>query len=428
MRILLINSSDTGGGASIAALRLLNALNNHGYYARMGVVSKETENPNVFLLPKKKHILLFKFSKKVIRYLNKIFNPVTKRLKKINSFKTTNEIAHSKNLITETDIKWINKSDYDVVNLHWICDVISIKDISKITKPMIWTMHDTWPFCGAEHYPNILENDQRYKYKYTRKNKPKSTKGFDLCKKIWKQKNKYLRNMNLTFISPSSWEADCLSESSLFFDKKCFVIPNIIPNEDFKKIDNGNEIRKILNIPNDKIILGFGAAYGINNPKSVKGSFYLLEALKKIEDKNKYFIIIFGNAKEEFTSQITINYLNAGFISNPKLLALLYNSCDLFICPSLIENLPNTCLEAIFCGVPVIAFNVGGTKDIVSHKENGYLAIPYNIDDLIQGIKWCSNNHNELSDNCLKKAKLDFDSNKTINSYIGAYEYVINNQ
>ena len=194
MKILLINNSDTAGGAAIAALRLVNALNESGIYARLGVKIKKTSNPYVIELPKIKPNLFQKSWKKIRNYFNIILKPITKRVTYFFKFNTTNEILHSKNYITDTDINWINNSEFDVVNLHWIIDTIGIKDIVKIKKPLVWTMHDTWPFCGAEHYPNVLENDQRFKYPYTKENKPSSTKGQDLCRKVWLKKKKYLSN------------------------------------------------------------------------------------------------------------------------------------------------------------------------------------------------------------------------------------------
>lgn len=423
MKVLLINTTDTGGGAAIAAVRILNSLNKNGIYARLGVEIKNSNNPNIFELPKKKNKLLKKILYKTIGYLGRVFHPIIKFLPKFNNFKTTNEILHSTNYKSETDVDWINNSDYDVINLHWISGTICNKDIAKITKPIIWTMHDTWPFCGAEHYPNILEHDERYKHPYTRNNKPNSTKGIDLCRKVWLQKNKYLSNKNITFISPSNWEAECIKESSLFSKNKCYVIHNVIPSDIYKKKDK-QSIRKLLNIPDNKKVLGFGAAYGINNPRSVKGSFYLLQALQQLKEPASYFLLVFGDAKEEFTSKISIDYQSMGFVSNPIVLSLFYNACDVFICPSIVENLPNTCLESLFCGVPSVAFNSGGTKDIVEHKNTGYLAKPFDVNDLANGIEWCANNK-ILSKNCIEKALIDFDEKEIIQSYVKTYSSVL---
>lgn len=424
MKVLLINLSDGGSGSGIAANRLVETLNNQGIYARLGVVDKTTSSPYVFVLPRKKHYIFNNFIKKSFGFIERLLHPILKRIPNFFTFTTTNGILHTKNNKSETDIIWLNNSEFDIINLHWISGVICNKDIAQITKPIVWTMHDSWPCCGAEHHPNIFENDTRWKEGYYRSNKPKSTKGIDLCRKVWLQKKKYLANKKITFIAPSNWEKNILKESALFGNCDCTVIPNIIDKNIFYPKDK-NQARILLGIPNDKKVLGFGAAYDIDNPKSMKGSYYLLETLNKLQNPDDYYLVIFGPVTDSFTSKIQIPFFASGYISNPKILSLLYSCCDVFLNPSLIENLPTTSLEAICCGIPVVAFDVGGTNDIVVHKETGYLATPYKSEELVEGVEWCIKNQKELSNNCVKKAEKDFDSEKIINEYINVYKSVI---
>lgn len=425
MKILLINFIDVGGGAAMAAVRLVTALNEHGIYARLGVAEKKSSSPYVFVLPKKKYSLVVRFARKLLNFIKNFFHSLTKRLPHPFSFRTSNGILHSTNFHSETDINWINNSDFDVVNLHWICGIICNKDISKIKKPIVWTMHDSWPCCGAEHHPNIAENDTRWHDGYFRQNKPKSTKGIDLCRKVWNQKKKYLSNKNIVFIAPSTWEHDILKSSSLFGYCECKIIPNIIDHSIFYQKDK-ETVRKLLGIPRNKTVLGFGAAYAcdIDNPKSMKGSYYLIEALQKLKNPEKYFLVIFGPAGNAFTSKISIPFFASGYISNPNILACLYSACDCIINPSLIENLPTVCLESISCGVPVVAFDVGGTRDIIVHKQTGFLVTPYKIDELEEGIEWCIEHFVELSNKCIEKATLDFDLEETVRKMISVYNKV----
>lgn len=427
MKILLLNAFDTGGGAAQAAVRLVEALNQHNVNATLGVIDKKSLCPYVFEVPKKKQ-------NKALYYIRCFFNLVFQSLSIIFDspltflhlkFNTTNNILHSKNNSSIIDINWINKSDFDVVNLHWICgNMISIKDISRITKPIVWTLHDSWPCCGAEHHQNLLENDKRYQTGYFRNNKPKTTIGPDICRKVWNKKRKYLMNKNITFIAPSKWEQDTLKSSYLFKDKECFCIPNIIDHEIFYQ-KNSNQIRAMYNIPLNKKILGFGAACDINDPKAVKGSYYLFEMLKKLKNPELYYLVIFGPTNSVFAQNINIPFLSTGYIENTTILSTIYNACDIFICPSIVENLPYTCLESICCGVPVVAFDVGGNSDIIEHKVNGYLAKPYDTQELANGVNYCLDNRKELSENCLLKAKKDFDTEKTIDKYIQTYESVM---
>lgn len=424
MKVLLINFSDVGGGAATAAIRLVTALNEKGIYARLGVPHKESDCPYVFELPPKNNCFACRFFKKLGTFISKGFNPLLVRLPKPFAFKTTNGIAHTKNFKSKTNVKWINASDYDLVNLHWINDVISNKDIAKIKKPLVWTMHDSWPCCGAEHHPNVIENDTRWKEGYFRNNKPSSSKGPDLCRRVWKQKKKYLADKNIHFIAPSNWEHDVLKASALFGDKECRVIPNIIDNSVFCKKDK-KSIRKAFGLPEDKVILGFGAAYEIDNPKSMKGSYYIPQALSKLKNPEDYFLVIFGPASQAFTQKIKIPYFASGYISNPAILSCIYSACDCIINPSIIENLPTTSLEALFCGVPVVSFDTGGSSDIVVHKETGWLAAPYKAEELAEGIEWCIQNQAMLSKNCLAKASKDFNKEMIIQQLTELYESVI---
>ena len=422
MKILHLNYTDTGGGAAIAALNLVEAQNKNGTDATLGVIKHQTASPFVLTVLKKRA-----FYNKVIDTIKFFFKYIKDGLSISNFlfFKTTNGIQHSKNNKTLADIKWINNSDFDIVHLHWInADMLSIKDIAKIKKPIVWTMHDSWPFCGAEHHPNVLENDNRYQTGYYRINKPKSTHGIDLCRKVWNKKRRYLQKKDIVFISPSTWERDCLEQSKLFSDKRCFIIPNIIQKNIFKPLDKV-AVRNFLQIPNDKKIIGFGAAYDVDNPRGIKGSYYLLQLLQKLPVPNDYFLVIFGSASADFTSKIRVPYFASGFVHNPIILAQLYNACDCFINPSLIESFGLTTCESICCGVPVAAFDFGGTKDIIEHKANGYLAKPYDVDDLLEGIEYCIENYETLSINCLEKAKKDFDNDKIIRQHLEVYESIL---
>ncbi len=426
MKILHLNYTDTGGGSSNAALNLVEEQNKNDIDAKLGVIQKQTISPLVRSILKNRNLFgkIITGTADTLKFVFSYMGIYDSRFP-IFFFKTTNGILHSKNNKTLADIKWINNSDFDIVHLHWInADMISIKDIAKIKKPIVWTMHDTWPFCGAEHYPNVLENDNRYQSGYYRNNKPKSTHGIDLCRKVWNKKKKYLQNKEIVFISPSTWERDCLKQSKLFSNKQCFVIPNIIQKDIFRPLDKV-VIRNFFKIPKGKKIIGFGAAYDVNNPKGIKGSYYLLQLLQKLPVPDDYFLVIFGSASATFTSKINVPFFASGFVHNPLILAQLYNACDCFILPSLIENLPTTCLESVCCGVPVTAFDVGGTKDIIEHKINGYLAKPYDVDDLLVGVEYCIRNYAELSENCHKKAAQDFDNDRIIKQHLEVYETIL---
>lgn len=419
MKILLLNYTDSGGGAAIAALRLAHELHSAGNHVTLGVLNKRSPSPIVTEFSLKKT-----FTQKFIKKLRTMCEYII-----FKNFKTTNNISHSLNLYTSISIKDINAGDYDIVHLHWINhNMISIRDISRIRKPIVWTMHDSWPFCGAEHHPNILENDTRFLTGYTAKNKPATTRGIDICKTAYKLKKRYLRKIPIHFIAPSNWEKNCLKKSALFKNHDCTVIPNIVDKKIFYPTADTSSIKKLFGIPLDKKIIGFGAANDITDPRSLKGGRYLIDTLKKINESDNYHLVIFGNANVGFPAEIHIPAFYTGYVSSPIILSAIYNCCDVFVCPSIIENLPYTCLESIYCGVPVAAFNTGGIPDIIEHKYNGYLAEPFDTDDLHRGIMYAFDNLKNLSENCIKKAEKDFDMETTVKKHIEVYKKVLNKE
>lgn len=424
MKILLLNVSDGVGGAATAAINLVNSLNEHGVYARLGVIQKQSTNPYVIELGKSQG----KFGK-LAAFCVRVFRYIKRHLFPNPDFQTTNNILHSENRKTQIDINWINNSDFDVVNLHWICgDMISIEDLPRIKKPLVWTMHDSWQACGAEHYQNVLENDNRFQSGYFKNNKPSSTIGKDICRLTWERKVKAWKNLQVEFIAPSKWEAQTLETSALWHGKKCAVIPNVIDRGVFhpRSRDEKVSLCRTLGIPEGKKIIAFGAAYDIENPNSVKGAKYLFEALKILsEKKDDLFLLVFGPASNTFQQRINISAFFSGYISSPQILSCLYSCADVFICPSVVENLPYTCLEAASCGVPVTAFATGGIPDVVEHKKTGYLANPFDARDLAEGVLYCLENEESLSTSALEKVSKEFDADDVVQKYAEVYENIL---
>jgi len=422
MKILILNYSDDRGGSAIAARRLLTALRQNDINAVLGVISKTIYNNNAIININKSSFLdkykFFYLFNKFISYVNKIKN--------ILFFNTSNTFFHSINKKTLINIKYINDSDYDLIHLHLIDNnMISIEDIVKIKKPIVWTMHDSWVFCGAEHHPNILENDIRFIEGYNKKNKPKSTLGFDICRKTWERKKKSWKNIKFNFISPSNYEKEAFDKSALFRNSKskCTVIPNIVPEDIFKPIEN-DTLKNLYNIPLEKKVIGFGTTNIIKKEKSIKGEYLLLNSLKEIKNKSEYHLVIFGDNNLIY-NELEIPIFLTGFISNQNILAGIYNLCDVFVCPSIIENLPNVCIESLFCGVPVTAFNTGGIPDIIEHKKTGYLAQCFDTVDLLNGIFYCIDKHIELSKNALLKAKNEFNNKIIVQKHIDLYKSIV---
>jgi len=400
MKILLVSYSDAGGGAFIGCYRLFCAMQEFGMKVKLGVIEKRTNNDGVFEFPK-----------------NKNFEQQNAQCNKGKLLQTTNSILHSINKLSKIDVDFINKSDFDIVHLHWIAaGTISIEDIAKIKKPIVWTMRDSWVFCGAEHYPNVLENDRRFIEGYTEKNFPKTSNGVDICRLTWERKKKAWKNKKFHFVALCNRHGNCLTDSALFKGEQATIIPNVIPKE-FKSISITAKkiLKQILNIPLNQKIIGFGAMnVDSGNRTSVKGEIFLLDAIKKLKKKRNYFVIIFGAMDDKFSQMLSIKSLSLGKIFDANLLNAIYNCLDCFVVPSLIETFCNTAHEAMHCGVPVCGFDVLGISECVVHKQTGYLAKPFYADDLAKGIEFCLANQKEFSKNSLARAKSYYFSEKNI--------------
>lgn len=304
--------------------------------------------------------------------------------------------------------KFEDYKNADIIHIHWInSGFINIKSISKIDKPVVWTMRDMWSFTGGSHYTMDFEKyENSYIASYIKYLKRKSF------------------GKKAKFISISNWLKQKAEKSSVL---KEFNITNIYNNVDFESfelIDKQNAKSELAINTNKKIIL-----FGANNPQlERKGWKIFLRTLKKI-DKSKYFLIIFGKFwSHEILDEIGIEYKNFGHIYDKKILNLIYSSSDMFISSSIQEAFGKTWAEAMACGLPIVCFKDTSTAEIIEHKLDGYVVDEIDEDRLLDGINWLalSYDHENNKDRIRNKAKI-FEAQKIANDYIKIYENCLNN-
>ncbi|MEZ8635850.1 glycosyltransferase [Vibrio cyclitrophicus] len=392
IQVGIVSHSDSGGGAARASLRLALALRKNDVETRMFVSRKGTDYQ--FIQTK-----IDKFSR-AISFIRPTFGSIITRL-----LKTKNPCLHSGNWFHNSLLTDINNENLDIINLHWINgETLSISDISKISKPIVMTLHDMWAFCGAEHLCYELE-DIRYKSGYLKGNFPKTSSGLDINRLVWNRKKKCW-SKKFYIVCPSQWLAECAKSSALFNGWPIYVIPNPLDLMVFKKIDK-YQARDIINLPKSKKLIGFGAIGGLNQKH--KGFDLLIESLKKISDINSsehdIEVVIFGESEPYVKPDIDFPIHYLGELKDDTTLAITYNSLDVMVVPSRVENLPQTATESIACGVPVVAFNTSGIPSAVSHNLTGYLAKAFDIDDMIEGINYCLKHGDILSNHCVQYAK-----------------------
>lgn len=372
MKILHISHSDLSGGAAKAAYRLHKSLLTNGQDSQM-LVQKKVSNDDTVSGPST-------YFQKGLSLMRIIMGEMLIKLQQ-----TENKTLHTPGRFNFCYDKTINKMDADVIHLHFVRDVPSISEIGNIDKPVVWTLHDMWAFCGSEHYAPDTP-DSRWKNQYTSKTRPSADKGLDWDQWSWQHK-KRLWKKPIHIICPSLWLAGCVAKSSLMRTWPCTVIPNVLDTSLFKPFDRGM-CREIFNLPRDKKIILFGAFDAAADTR--KGFDLLHKALIDLSSRSTegFHCVIFGQDRPKNEPNLGFPATWMGYLFDEWTLALLYNAADVMIVSSRQENLPQTATEAQACGCPVVAFNACGLPDAVIHMKTGYLARPFEPEDLANGISW----------------------------------------
>ena len=409
MKVIQLNYSDISGGAARAAYRIHHALRDNGVDSQMWVNSAKAGDWTV-QAPKGK-------IDKVLAKLRPSIGALPTKL-----LRTANPIIHSPSWLPSNWVQKINISDADVVHLHWVAgEMLSIQDIGAIKKSVVWTLHDMWAFCGAEHYTE----DSRWIEGYRSNNRPAYESKFDLNRWTWQRKRNHWKSP-IHIVAPSQWLAECARQSALMRDWSVTVIPNAIDTVLWQPVDK-NIARQLMHLPLDVPMLVFGAMGGANDHR--KGFDLLKSALDHLRGQMPGMeLIVFGSLPPRTSGDLGFSVHYTGHLHDDITLRLLYSAADAIVVPSRLEVFGQTASEAHSCGTPVIAFNIGGLPDIVDHKVTGYLAEPFDVEELAKGIKWVlgdENRHKELCCAARGKAMRCFDYSVVAQQYKKIYEYAI---
>lgn len=413
MRVLIVNTSENTGGAAVAANRLKEALNNNGIKAKMLVRDKESDDITVAQLNKSWHQKWDFLWERLVIYMRLHF-------KRDNLFLI--DIANAGTDITKTR----EFKEADVIHLSWINQgMLSLKGIKKILeshKPVVWTMHDLWPASSICHYPRNCHNFEKQCCNCPLL--PGNGSCNDLSARIWKKKSKILERNSILFVTCSKWLADKAKKSGLLSGQKIISIPNPIDSRVFTK-ENRAEARLYAGLPEDKKLILF-VSQRVTDKR--KGMDYFITAINKMveehpEMKDNCGIAILGGKAEELADKLPLPSYPLGYVSEEKKIASIYNSVNLFVLPSLEDNLPNTIMEAMACGVPCVGFNTGGIPEMIDHLKNGYVAEYKSSDDLAKGIRWVLSeaDHQSLSNEAMKKVNQCYSQYAVAMKYIEAY-------
>ena len=410
MRVLIVNTSERTGGAAVAANRLMKALINHGVKAKMLVRDKESDSLTVVGLPKSLMLHWRFLWERLVIFVRSRFSK--KHLFEIDLANTGSDIT-----------RFPEFQEADVLHLHWINQgMLSLGNIRKILqsgKPVVWTMHDIWPataIChltlGCRSFTTVCKSCRLL------------PGGSSLAQSVWRKKQRLFEDSNIHFVACSHWLEQEAKSSALLRGQKISCIPNPIDTHIYKK-GNKEEARQRLGLPLDKKLILF-ASQRVTNEN--KGMSYLVEACRQLDNLTKCQtrceVVVLGGHAEEVVDQLPMKTHPLGYVNDENRIVDVYNAADVFVLPSLSENLPNTIMEAMACGVPCVAFKVGGIPEEIDHLKNGYVATYRDAVDLAKGIAWILQeaNYESLSQHAVQKVTQNYSQQSVAVKYLEVYQ------
>lgn len=417
IKVLSANTSDASGGAARAAYRIHGGVRKLGINSYMFVKDKRLSDETVLSLtpfvPVNALYSLYYYIE------HKIKNRIQRA--RWRKYPRRDDVFLS-DLRSVSLHGALQKIDFDILHLHWInLRFLNLKELLKIQRPIVWTLHDSWAFTGICHYSYDCD---KFKSQCGACPFLRSSDNDDLSHRVWKEKKMIYHKLNLHIVTPSTWLADLARESTLLKNFPITVIPNCLDTDVFKPVDKVHVLSD-LGLNNSKKKILFGAVNALND--SNKGFKQLIEALSHFEhsvDCSKYELLVFGTDKpiNEIQTPLQIHYL--GYIKQDTELVKVYNAADVMVVPSLSEVFGQTASEAMACGTPVVAFNCTGIKEVVEHKITGYLAEPYSPEDLANGILWCEQNNlfGELSVNARNRVVENYSVERVAAKYKALYK------
>lgn len=371
MKVAIVNTYDTEGGAARAAYRLHEALRASGVESAMFVQQRSSGEEGVFgpsgNLPRLWGRLHWQMD----------HLPAQLAGARRGEF--------SVNILGGRLGERLRLFNPDVVHLHWLnAGYVSLREVAAVSAPIFWTAHDMWPFTGGCHYDRGCGHFEQARCSSC----PLQARLPDAPLARWRlgAKQAVAERSAVSFIAPSRWMAGIARRSPVSRERPINVIPNAIDLQRFRNIDRA-AARRLFALPDNRIVLLFGGVLSNLDPR--KGFQLLDAALERLagtEWAARVSLCVFGSAQraEGQIHGIPVRYV--GHLHDEASLIALYSACDLFMAPSLQDNLPNTVMEAAACGLPTVAFDIGGMADLIEHGVSGWLAHAADVGSLAEGI------------------------------------------
>lgn len=414
MKVLHVNTQDGGNGSAIAARRLHKGLMKAGVDSFMAVAVQRDDTPNTFPIGS----MLFRYvGRQTLMVMERNVLPRFWR-------RPPNKAFTSFSLFPSFQFRHINRFQKDIVNLHWLGDgFLSPWDIGRLQGPVVWSLHDTWPFTGGCHFTN--KGCTRFTGQCGACPELGSHTERDLSRLHWLLKHKAIQKINPYIVVPSTTIMKSVQQSSLLGSCRIRHIPNAVDTRVFRPIAKALA-REVLGLPAEGLLVLFGALSSTSDYN--KGYDLLRAAMEEVtqESKQAFSALVFGASHGDSSPAYPTHFL--GKLSDETTLALAYSAADIFVCPSRQEAFSNTVLEAMACGTPAVAFPVGGIPDMIEHQEHGWLAKTADPDSLAQGISTLLNDETlrlSMGAKAREKVVQQYDSQRIAEEYIKLYTDVL---
>lgn len=375
MKIVQLSKNDLAGGAARAAYRLHKGLQRVGHESVMVVESRIGDDPSVVRFEKPMDGVSL-----VRRGLRQAW--ITRDFKRYRQSRPAGYELFSDDRSPYASTLLAQIPACNVINLHWIPGLVDYQAFfTRVppATPVVWTLHDLNPLTGGCHYDLGCD---RYVAGCGTCPQLGSEDPKDLSHDVRERKRRLFSRVpssGLHFVTPSRWLADEVKRSPILGRFPVDVIPYGLDLEEFAPRDRG-KVRDLLGIPQDARVLLF-VAEEVSNRR--KGFAFLIEALAQTAGKIPNLLLL-SLGQNKPAVQVEIPWVHAGSVNNDRFLSMVYSAADLFAICSLQDNLPNTVLEAMACGIPVVGHEVGGIPDMVRNGVNG-LTVPATDVDALAG-------------------------------------------
>ncbi|QJW91093.1 glycosyltransferase [Spirosoma taeanense] len=432
MRVTHLSTYHLAGGAAVAATRLHRALNRQGHFADsvesillVGTAARQEKHQpeesvtylaNNFLA---EQTAFGRFVAERLSFLPFERDPSVRFQFSPATF-GTNLNFHP--IIQQTDI----------LHLHWINQgflaLDGLQALFALGKPVVWTLHDQWAFTGGCHYSHGCDHFRSHCRQCPYLKKPGEQ---DLSYRIFERKKRMFANAPVHFVSPSQWLSDEGQRSALLREFPFSTIPNTLDQNLFQPIDREQASARF-DLPTGTAVRPFRILFGsanVTDPR--KGFRYFAEALQQLHQQQPDLtaeVLVFGKGRSYLFNELPYPVRHLGQLSDEADIVAAYNAADALVVPSLEDNLPNTIVESLACGTPVVGFRTGGIPELIEHQQNGFLAAVGSAEELAAGLDYVLTHPSPgtLRQNARQSAELRFSEEVVTVQYLDLYRALLN--